>query len=51
MPRDLPVNLVPAQDYLPAAVLNGFTDGYAEVNGIRLHYLSGGTGDPLVLLP
>lgn len=32
-------------------MLDGFEDGYAEVNGIRLHYVSGGEGKPLVLLP
>jgi pimeloyl-ACP methyl ester carboxylesterase len=31
--------------------LPGFRNGYAEVNGVRLHYVVGGTGDPLVLLP
>jgi pimeloyl-ACP methyl ester carboxylesterase len=31
--------------------LPGFRNGYAEVNGVRLHYVVGGTGEPLVLLP
>jgi pimeloyl-ACP methyl ester carboxylesterase len=31
--------------------LPGFSNGYAEVNGVRLHYVVGGKGDPLVLLP
>lgn len=31
--------------------LPGFRNGYAEVNGVRLHYVVGGTGDPIVLLP
>ncbi len=31
--------------------LPGFRNGTAEVNGVRLHYVVGGTGDPLVLLP
>lgn len=31
--------------------LPGFRNGYAEVNGVRLHYVAGGTGEPLVLLP
>lgn len=31
--------------------LRGFQSGTAEVNGIRLHYVSGGTGTPLILLP
>lgn len=29
----------------------GFTSHYAEVNGTRLHYVIGGKGQPLVLLP
>jgi pimeloyl-ACP methyl ester carboxylesterase len=28
-----------------------FRSGYAEVNGIRLHYVAGGQGEPLILLP
>jgi pimeloyl-ACP methyl ester carboxylesterase len=32
-------------------MLAGFNSGYADVNGTRLHYVTGGDGDPLVLLP
>lgn len=31
--------------------LPGFENAYADVNGIRLHYVIGGSGTPLVLLP
>jgi pimeloyl-ACP methyl ester carboxylesterase len=31
--------------------LPGFSNGYKVVNGIRLHYVEGGKGRPLVLLP
>lgn len=31
--------------------LPGFANGYANVNGTRLHYVEGGQGEPLVLLP
>ena len=31
--------------------LPGFKNGYANVNGTRVHYVTGGTGTPLVLLP
>jgi pimeloyl-ACP methyl ester carboxylesterase len=31
-------------------VPSGFTEHYANVNGVRLHYLLGGTGSPVVLL-
>jgi pimeloyl-ACP methyl ester carboxylesterase len=30
--------------------LPGFANGYAEVNGIRLHFVEGGSGQPLFLL-
>jgi pimeloyl-ACP methyl ester carboxylesterase len=33
------------------ASLPGFRNGYAEVDGVRLHYVVGGKGEPLVLLP
>ncbi|WP_424889386.1 alpha/beta fold hydrolase [Streptomyces sp. XH2] len=36
---------------LAASLEGGFTSEYAEVNGVRLHYVTGGQGDPLVLLP
>jgi pimeloyl-ACP methyl ester carboxylesterase len=31
--------------------LPGFQNGYANVNGVQLHYVAGGKGQPLVLLP
>jgi pimeloyl-ACP methyl ester carboxylesterase len=31
--------------------LPGFTNAYAEVNGVRLHYVTGGKGSPVVLIP
>src|ERR1700760_4053458 len=31
--------------------LPGFKNGYTEVNGVKLHYVEGGNGMPLVLLP
>lgn len=31
--------------------LPGFTNGYADVNGTRLHFVEGGLGKPLILLP
>lgn len=31
--------------------LPGFVNGYAKVNGITLHYVEGGTGEVLLLLP
>ena len=32
------------------ATIPGFSKRFAEVNGVRLHYLIGGTGSPVVLL-
>lgn len=32
-------------------MLDGFREETAEVNGVRLHYVAGGAGDPVVLLP
>lgn len=32
-------------------MIEGFESGFAEVNGTRLHYVAGGEGEPLVLLP
>ncbi|MGW6597841.1 alpha/beta fold hydrolase [Streptomyces sp. NPDC055036] len=31
--------------------IDGFEHAFAHVNGVTLHYVSGGSGDPLVLLP
>jgi len=31
--------------------LPGFSNGYAMVNGIRLHCVMGGSGAPLLLIP
>jgi len=45
---------VKAGDISDAALvksLPGFKNGVAEVNGVRLHYVVGGKGEPLVLLP
>ena len=33
-----------------AAVTAGFSERFAEVNGVRLQYLIGGSGSPVVLL-
>jgi len=46
----LPSN-APIADADLVATLPGFTDSYADVNDIRLHYVEGGDGEPLVLLP
>jgi pimeloyl-ACP methyl ester carboxylesterase len=40
----------PSDDVLVRS-LPGFRSGYAYVNGVRLHYVAGGRGRPLVLLP
>ncbi|TXJ79194.1 alpha/beta hydrolase [Streptomyces lavendulae] len=42
---------VPSDEELAASLEGGFTSEYADVNGVRLHYVSGGSGEPLFLLP
>lgn len=37
-------------EYL-VSLLPGFTNHYQNVNGTKLHYVSGGQGSPLILLP
>ena len=32
-------------------LLPNFTNNYADVNGTKLHYVAGGQGPPLVLVP
>lgn len=31
--------------------LSGFTNQYVQVNGVKLHYVEGGEGEPIVLIP
>jgi hypothetical protein len=42
---------LPSDAELAASLPGGFRSAYAYVNGIRLHYVTGGAGEPLVLLP
>jgi len=42
---------VAAADSEHEADLPGFRHNYAQVNGVGLHYVTGGRGEPLVLLP
>jgi pimeloyl-ACP methyl ester carboxylesterase len=49
----LGTTLLLASSLLPAAAATvpaGFTERFTEVNGVRLHYLIGGKGSPVVLL-
>ena len=46
-----PSSTDPITDSDLVATLSGFTDAYADANGIRLHYVEGGAGEPLILLP
>lgn len=41
----------PPDEVLARSLGGDFRSGYAEVTGTRLHYVTGGTGPPLVLLP
>ncbi|MDX6392537.1 MAG: hypothetical protein QOJ73_3600 [Streptosporangiaceae bacterium] len=40
-----------ADSSLARSLPGGFRSGHADVNGIRLHYVAGGQGQPLILLP
>ncbi|MDI3422590.1 alpha/beta fold hydrolase [Streptomyces luteolus] len=42
---------VPSDEALARSLPGGFTSEYATVNGLRMHYVTGGHGDPLFLLP
>jgi pimeloyl-ACP methyl ester carboxylesterase len=44
-------NGVTDDDALAAELPGDFTSAFAEVNGTTLHYVAGGQGEPLVLLP
>jgi pimeloyl-ACP methyl ester carboxylesterase len=46
-----PFGVVPGDEELAASLGGDFTSGHAEVNGVRLHFVAGGQGEPLVLLP
>lgn len=49
-----PGNTSSSHDVSDAALvasLPGFESGFAQVNGVRLHYVAGGSGDPVFLLP
>ncbi len=41
----------PFSDQEISKQLTGFTNHYAQINDIRMHYVMGGSGEPLVLLP
>ncbi|MCP2256467.1 Pimeloyl-ACP methyl ester carboxylesterase [Streptoalloteichus tenebrarius] len=43
-------NPVPTDAELAASLDGDFTSAHAEVNGTRLHHVTGGAGEPLVLL-
>jgi len=52
MPNDSQLSSIgPTTDSELVTSLPGFTNKYAEVNGFSLHYVKGGTGEPLILLP
>ncbi|MBO2449618.1 alpha/beta hydrolase [Actinomadura barringtoniae] len=42
---------VPGDDRLARSLPGGFRSHHANVNGTRLHYVAGGKGDPLILVP
>jgi pimeloyl-ACP methyl ester carboxylesterase len=42
---------IDVSDEALVATLPGFSNGYVEANGVRLHFVAGGTGNLLMLLP
>jgi len=47
-------NILPQVQYADEELIKdfpGFTNQYAIVNGVRLHYVDGGSGTPLICLP
>ncbi|MCB1380920.1 MAG: alpha/beta hydrolase [Alphaproteobacteria bacterium] len=42
---------IDVSDATLVAELDGFSEGFAAVNGIRLHYVEGGKGPAVILLP
>ncbi|MFY0578630.1 alpha/beta fold hydrolase [Cystobacter fuscus] len=46
-----PTQTAAVSDAALVRTLPGFTNGEATVNGVRLHYVVGGKGSPVVLLP
>ncbi len=49
--QDNPYQGIDVSDETLVRQLKGFRNGFAEVNGTRLHYVEGGSGTPVVLLP
>ncbi|OAR22216.1 alpha/beta hydrolase [Streptomyces sp. ERV7] len=45
-----PRHRVPSDAALARSLSGGFRSRYAHVNGVRLHYVAGGSGTPVVLL-
>lgn len=43
-------NISPAQGIKPASPPPGFKHQYAQVNGVKIHYVIGGKGEPLLLV-
>ncbi len=44
-------NFVKTNDMELVEYLPGFTSHYIDTNGIRLHYVAGGQGEPFILIP
>ncbi|MHC5897330.1 alpha/beta fold hydrolase [Nostoc sp.] len=47
---DTPASPSAISSFTPSLLPGGFTSAVAEVNGVTIHYVIGGTGDPLVLV-
>lgn len=49
--KEDPYDGIDVSDDTLAGELDGFERGFAEVNGTRLHYVEGGEGTPVILMP
>ena len=46
-----PYEGIDVSDEILISELKGFKSGFAEVNGIRIHYVQGGQGTPVIMMP
>lgn len=51
IPKEDPYDGVETADDSLVKELEGFSNGFATVNGIQIHYVSGGQGTPVILMP
>ncbi|MET7427327.1 alpha/beta hydrolase [Dactylosporangium sp. NPDC005555] len=50
VPSEVDATSTPSPSRLAASLRGSFTSGYVQTNGVRLHYVAGGSGAPVLLL-